>query len=516
MKAFILLLFIAVCLGGFCQSVQSEREEITPRGVTEIGGTGYFNEQLYLLLPANIRYGTKTAETSESKTISQKYKVWDIFQLDQSTGDLENMSKKWKTTDASPNGFCLINDSTVVYTNNKSQLISNNPFFNSLFKKVNNSKYHFSDPCYDTYRKRIYFASDRPGGAGGMDIWYIETEGSNAGLVVHEENLNSPMAELSPSLPNDSLVIFVSNNNSRSYDIMVYDFTDKKIRPIKETPGENEFFTLSPRRGVLYFVSSNGKKQSLWKGTWSIRRIENIENIAPVIVEEIALPVVLPEPEMVKIEEISSEDPDFRLTNYFGLAKYDLTPLMKDSLDKIASMLELNPSLNIVICGHASPDGPDNLNMMLSYYRATEAYKWLLSKGVNTERIFRIYGGEYLYSDKVSSRMFSIFPVNETGLPNQTVVVPASAMKDLNTIYPLFGTDADEIDYLRFILKKQLPVDDQTLLLLPVKDIHFVKKGETVYSISNKYGSSIDRIKDANNLKDGSVLNGKLLLIPGR
>jgi hypothetical protein len=94
MKVFTLILFIVVCLSGFSQTVNFKREDITPYGVTEIGGAMFFNDSIYLLIPANIRYGGKTAETSESKLISSKYKVWDIFKLDQTTGILENRSKK--------------------------------------------------------------------------------------------------------------------------------------------------------------------------------------------------------------------------------------------------------------------------------------------------------------------------------------------------------------------------------------------------------------------------------------
>jgi outer membrane protein OmpA-like peptidoglycan-associated protein len=86
---------------------------------------------------------------------------------------------------------------------------------------------------------------------------------------------------------------------------------------------------------------------------------------------------------------VSVEDTDFRIDNYFGVAKYTLTPMMQDSLNKIADMLQKDPSLSIVICGHSSPDGPEDLNMKLSSLRANEAYKWLQGKGVATSRIFR-------------------------------------------------------------------------------------------------------------------------------
>jgi len=516
MRTLTLLIFITACLSGFGQLIKFDKENITPAGVTEIGGVGYYNDQLYLLLPANIRYVGKTAVASESKSIAQKYRVWDIFLVNDSTGELENVSKTWPTPDASPNGFCIVDDTTVVYSNNKSQLVSNNPIFNTLVGKVNNSKYHFTDPAWDNQHKQLYFASERPGGKGGMDVWHIETEGSNPGLPVNAGSINSTANELSPTLPNDTILLFVSNRKNNSYDIQMYDQTKEQIVATDNTPGINEFFTIAPHKGLLYYIATANKKQSLWKGSWTNIRQENIEQIAPAQTKEIPIVEKQPEPELVKPAEIPTDDPDFRLTNYFGLAKYDLTPLMKDSLNKIAEMLNQNPTLNIVICGHASPDGPENLNMMLSYYRANEAYKWLLSKNVTTNRIFRIYGGEYLYTDSVQARMFSIFPVKEAELPKQTVVIPKNMLGDESKLYPQYKTDSDETDYWRFILQKQLPVDEQSLILLPVKDIHYVLKGETIYSLAKQFGSTPEKVIKANNMKDESMQHGSILFLPGK
>jgi outer membrane protein OmpA-like peptidoglycan-associated protein len=515
MRTIITLLFALFTLAGFSQTITLEKENITPKGISTIGGISYFKGQLYLLLPANIRYKGKEAEASESKTISEKYRVFDIYRYDQTIGELVNMSKKWPTPDASPNGFCIVDDSTVVYTNNKSQLISNSNKLNTILSKINSGKFHFTDPFWHEDSKQIYFSANLPGSKGGMDIWHIETEGKNSGDPINSGALNSTYNELSPSCTNDTLLIFVSDRDKKQYDIFLYNRLENKVLQIEETLAENEFFTLSPTSRLIYFVSSKEKKQSLWKGIISTRQIEKVENIAPIAVQEIPFDTKhLPEHEMIKFNEKRNDDPDFKLTNYFGLARYDLTPIMKDSLDRIARMLGQNTELNIVICGHASPDGPENRNMMLSYYRANEAYRWLIEKGISSERIFRIYGGEYLYNDSVKARMFSIFPINETDIPKQITIIPSSLLGKPSKLYPIYGTNSDESDYLRFILKKQLPIYDQALLLLPVKTIHYVLKGETVYSISKQHDSNAETIIRANNMNDEIVSEGKVLLIP--
>jgi LysM repeat protein len=180
-------------------------------------------------------------------------------------------------------------------------------------------------------------------------------------------------------------------------------------------------------------------------------------------------------------------------------------------------MLMQNPSLNIVICGHSSPDGPEDKNMLLSSFRANEAYHWLLAKGINVQRIFRIYGGEYLYSNMMFSRMFSIFTINQTDeLPAEMAVVPSTVLGSSEKVYPVYGTESDEAEYWRYILKKQLPVDDKSLLLLPIKNMHLVKEGETLYSLSRLYGSTVEKMIVANGLKDHNVPKGKILFVPAK
>jgi outer membrane protein OmpA-like peptidoglycan-associated protein len=517
MNKIAIILLIMIYNPVFCQMINIDKKEITPRNVSEIGGICVYDSLPYLLLPANIRYEGKAVEASEAKVISQKYRVWEIFKLNEETNELANVSSTWNLADASPNGFCLIDDSTVVYTNNKSQLASNHPAFSKLFLKSNNSKYHFTDPAWDKKHKRLYFSSDRPGGRGGMDGWYIETEGDNAGIPVNAGAMNSEMNELSITCTNDSLLFFVSNNGRQQYDIFIHNTASVKTISPEPTVGINEFFTSSNGMETLYFVTSTNKKQSLWKGKVTIRQIENMESIAPAVVEEI--PETEPEtnPEKIEPQEELNEDPDFRTDNYFGLAKYTLTQEMKDSLNKIVVMLIQNPSLNIVICGHSSPDGPEDKNMLLSSLRANEAYNWLIAKSINSKRIFRIYGGEYLYSNMMFSRMFSIFTIIDTDeLPAEMAVVPTAVLGSSEKVYPTYGTDNDEAEYWRYILKKQLPVDDKSLLLLPIKNMHYVKAGETLYSLSRLYGSTVEKMIAANGLKDNTVPTGKILYVPAK
>ena len=76
-----------------------------------------------------------------------------------------------------------------------------------------NTKYWDSQPAISPDGKTLYFSSNRPGGYGGLDIWYSEkidgewTEAKNLGQAV-----NSPGDEMSPFLHADGKTLYFSSN----------------------------------------------------------------------------------------------------------------------------------------------------------------------------------------------------------------------------------------------------------------------------------------------------------------
>jgi outer membrane protein OmpA-like peptidoglycan-associated protein/LysM repeat protein len=510
---YVTIVILLLLTTGYSQKQIVQKEEITPGRVTAIGGISIYNDSLYLLLPANIRYNKKEIESSEAKIISQKYQVWDVYYYNVDSGLLENQSLRWNTINATPNGFSILDDSTVIYINSKYKLESNNPDIKSLFKPLNQGKATFTDPYIDKKHDRIYFSSDREGGKGKMDLWYIGTKKNEPVKAFSAGEMNSTLNELSPSVVDDSILVFSSENNINQYDVSFYNIKNNEWIFTEVTPSENEFFALAPKKGTIYFMVPNGKRQTLWKGYWAVEKKENIENISSIAVKEIPKSVIETGLEL-PIED-ANEDLEIKMKNYFGPAKYELTPLMRDSLSRLATQLKNNPDLKIVICGHASPDGPENLNMMLSYYRANEAYKSLVSNQVEENRIFRIYAGENLLSDTINLRMFSIFTTTESDLPAIDVVYRLAKSENKEELLKRFGTNSDEMEYVKYAVKKHLPVQGNSIILIPVKDIHIVKKGETLYSMANQYGIKLQALIEANNITPETFRIGNIILIPG-
>lgn len=516
MKHFLLITFCLLVLGSLtAQNLSVDKRDISPRQIKSIGGISAYEHQIYLLLPTNLILKGKEIEASEANSISQKYPVWDIYRYDTLSGNIENMANKWQTKNALPNGFCIVNETTILYINNKKQLDSNNDSLKNVLKNYHNRKVIFANPSINAKNNVIWFSANLEGGYGEMDLWYIEKNGNkwtdpiNAG-----KNINSSSNELSPSVFNDSILIFTSNKGGNNYDLYYYDIKAEKTIHREYMPQTDELFNAMGYEQQNYFVSFDKNNAQLWESTWSKSRESILQVIEAPIVEKVAQiekaksELILRIPEVVPNEQVN-----IQMTNYFGMARYDLTPFMRDSLTRLSNTLKNNPDLNILICGHASPDGPENLNMMLSYYRASEAYNFLISKNIDDSRIYRVYGGEYLFSDAENARNFSIFTIQNLELPKQIALYPLALNENEEETLRKFGANGDNLSYHRYQLSKLLPLENKRMLLIPVNVLYFAKKGEKAVDIARQYNIPPTRLKQSNQIGDEPLKEDKVLYI---
>lgn len=88
-----------------------------------------------------------------------------------------------------------------------------------LPESVNVPGYRSINPFVSLDGRKLYFSSDRPGGEGGLDLWFIELD--EAGLVVGEAKnlgrpINSELDEQSPFFHEASSTLFFSSNGHNS------------------------------------------------------------------------------------------------------------------------------------------------------------------------------------------------------------------------------------------------------------------------------------------------------------
>lgn len=78
----------------------------------------------------------------------------------------------------------------------------------------------------------------------------------------------------------------------------------------------------------------------------------------------------------------------------FNTAKYNILPQYAEELDKVVEVLKNNPDVKILIEGHTDSVGTDESNMVLSKNRAQSVLNYLVSKGIEKNRLVIKYYGE--------------------------------------------------------------------------------------------------------------------------
>ena len=78
----------------------------------------------------------------------------------------------------------------------------------------NDPEYNYGHPCISPDGRKLFFASDRPGGLGGTDIWYSDNQGNKWGAPINMgPRVNTPGNEMFPYLHRDSTLYFASNGH---------------------------------------------------------------------------------------------------------------------------------------------------------------------------------------------------------------------------------------------------------------------------------------------------------------
>lgn len=80
---------------------------------------------------------------------------------------------------------------------------------------------------------------------------------------------------------------------------------------------------------------------------------------------------------------------------FFGYDESDLKPEAREQVERWAAWLKANPSVSVIIEGHADERGTREYNLGLGERRADSAAKYLVALGINSVRVGTIsYGKE--------------------------------------------------------------------------------------------------------------------------
>ncbi len=345
-----------------------------------------------------------------------------------------------------------------------------------LSSNVNTDKYWDSQPTISSDGKVLYFASDRPGGYGGLDL-YMSRRDDN-GEWMPAENLgpaiNTEGHEKSPFIHTDSQTLYFSSSDridNETKDIIPghlgmggYDiFYSRKQDNGKWSKPVNIGYPINTSADDLsFFVSTDGKtgyfssnKLKSNQQDWDLYSFELYKEAQPEKVlfikgelkdentnEAVQASIELKNVETKKItlvpvdsvsgeyvaavlfrndyvmtvkkdnyayesKYISKEDTtyekpavvdveikpievgtSYRLNDiYFPSNSNELTSNSLFVLDGFIEFLDENPAINIAIHGHTDDIGSDESNQLLSEDRAKSVYEYLISKGINKNRM---------------------------------------------------------------------------------------------------------------------------------
>jgi OmpA-OmpF porin, OOP family len=270
-----------------------------------------------------------------------------------------------------------------------------------------NTPYREVTPHLSADKKKLFFASNRPRGVGGMDICYIERNDtiswSNWSLVrVFNPPINSKYDDSQPYFNLETGKIYFSSKRDGSSDIFsvkiapeipreivikgkIYNSNTKKVEYGKVLFGDISipYFEhyVDARDGSYTLTIPQGKKIKITaqKGGYINHEIElyyesdkryNAEQTLDLYIDPIE-----------KGAEITLDPIYFERTKAIILEKSFIT------LSSLAKILQKYPKIKVEIGGHTDNQNDVNLLMKLSEERAVAVKSFLTKNGVKSDRI---------------------------------------------------------------------------------------------------------------------------------
>ena len=249
----------------------------------------------------------------------------------------------------------------------------NTPYDDVFFTGTANGKY-------------AYIASNRPGGAGGMDIYKVTFWGPEKDFdIATEDYLLASIAKpikdnaLAKKVEVDrkSLTVFKGNvidaisRKPVEAELEILDLgSGKPIATFKSNSATGKFL-LSLPAGKNYAISVKKEGYLFHSENFNIPADDGFNMVN----KEIEL----------KNIKVGSK---IALRNvFFSTGKADVTPESFPELDRLVQLMNDVPALKVEVSGHTDNQGSDQLNTKLSQERAESVKSYLVSKGIDTARL---------------------------------------------------------------------------------------------------------------------------------
>jgi len=290
----------------------------------------------------------------------------------------------------------------------------------SIGKPIN-TKFFESHASISPDGKTLYFTSNRTEGIGGMDIY--TTTLSDKGVWSDPVNIgnvvNTPLNEETPFICNDGKTLYFSSQGHSTiggYDVFVTvlqnNNTWSEPKPLAypiNTADDELFFFPDPQNkggyltlydpkgfgdGDLYYIKEISQEEALADA-------QNV--IKPVVTEPLVNEPVVAKPVVAELVVVKPAEPQtvaedvnkpkaqpnkyFAKPIFFGFDSYALTDASKEKLHDLISALKEYPLLSIEVRGYTDALGSNEYNQVLSEKRAKAVTSFLISNGIDANRV---------------------------------------------------------------------------------------------------------------------------------
>lgn len=283
-----------------------------------------------------------------------------------------------------------------------------------------NSQWDEMSPFIHFDDRTLYFASNRPAGMGGLDLFKvtrqddgswgdpvnlgypINTEGDESGLIVSADARTAIYASNRPGgygkqdlyrfdlpvavRPTVTLCFKGTVTNAKSgqkvaADIRVVDIRNGVTVANTSSDAKSGAYTVSlPADGRYAFhVSAEGYLMHSQNEVWNSGE-KLPDTWAPVTVD-------------IALHPIASGERIALNNVFFETGKWEILSESEYELGKVAELLNRNPQLRVELGGHTDNVGKPEANQKLSEQRAKAVYEYLIKKGIAADRLtYKGYG----------------------------------------------------------------------------------------------------------------------------
>jgi peptidoglycan-associated lipoprotein len=200
----------------------------------------------------------------------------------------------------------------------------------------------------------------------------------------------------------------------------------------------------------------------------------------------------------------------------YDLGKWDLRPSSKIELEKLLKILNDNPTFVIEIGSHTDTRATDAFNDDLSNKRALSVVEFLSEKGIPADRL--AYKG---YGERVPRKITDdkqIFPAGS--VITDAFIAKLKTTDEKEAAHQLNRRTEFKVlrdDYVpKTVVAPTAPADGAAPAVAGPAKTHVVAKGETLFSISKKYGISVQELKKMNNMAEDAKIEVGAKMIVGQ